>query len=306
MMMISTTEPASVRPLRPDDVNAVVDLVGEQEFARGQSRDALRLLFDYPWSPDKPNTGYVLTVGDTIVGAAGLVYSTRTIDGCEHRFANTTTWYVAPEYRRYSHLMMKTALSLEDYTLVSLSAAPHVAQTLEKAGFEVLSRRRLFFGPFAGPLTALARDGQILDAEPEVARVLSDEHRRILEDHLPFGCRHYVVKERDRYCYLVTRRRWEKGWFLPRVAPDRLRERRYPVSDVLFVSDAAVALRHWLPLRWRMMRRERSVGVTAEESFLGDLAPAAVSTPHRIHVLRRRTPPRSIDALYSERVLLTH
>jgi GNAT superfamily N-acetyltransferase len=301
-----TAQAVSVRPVRPADVEAIVDLVQGKEFTLGQPRDALRLVFDHPWSPDRPHAGFVMTAGDRIVGVYGVIFSTRLVDGRAHRFANHTTWYVEPEYRRHGRLLLQAAMSLEDCTMVVLTASPRTAQTLERAGWEVVSARKLFFGPLARPLTALARGGEILDSAPRIASVLAGEHRRILDDHLPFACSHYLVKERDRYCYVVTKRRWEKGWFLPRIAPGPLRARRYPVSDVLYVSDPDVAMRHWLPLRWRMARRERTVGVTVEESFLGGLAPAAASLPHRIHVYGRRTDPRTIDGLYSEFVLLPH
>ncbi len=294
----------AVRPLRREDVPQVVDLVSAQEFAQGQPREAFFRIFDYPWTPDRPHSGFVLTAGGKIVGAAGTIFSTRTIDGREHRFVNTSTFFVAPEYRRYSLLVMKAVLGLQDHALVTLTASPEMSQLLEKIGFEVVSRRRLFFGPLSRPLAGLLRGGQILDAEREIAGALLPEHLRIHRDHQGLGCGHYVVKDGDRYCYLVTKRRREKGWFLPRFLPSRLRRRRWPVSDVLFVSDPEIAMRHWLPLRWRVARREGTVGVAVEESFLGAFAPKATFTPHHVHVYRRRTDPRSIDALYSELVLL--
>jgi predicted RNA binding protein YcfA (HicA-like mRNA interferase family) len=293
-----------VRPLGPQDVGAVVDLVHKADFAHDRPPDVLRRLFDYPWARDQPNRGFVLTAGDQIVGCVGAIYSIRHIDGQEHHFCNTSTWYVEPDYRRYSLLLLTALMGLRQHTLVTLTASPEVAQVLEKIGFEVISSHRLFFGPSPRLVTLPAHGAQILDSEPEIAMVLSDEHRRILHDHLPFGCRNYVLKERDGYSYVVTKQRWEKGWFLPRLVPKRLRQRRYPVTDVLFISDQPIATRHWRRLQRRMMRRERTLGVTVEESFLGPRPPAAIKTPHHVHVYRRRTEPRSIDALYSELVLL--
>jgi hypothetical protein len=301
-----TSSAVSVRGVLPGDIAQAVDLLKDQEFTQGNPPDLLRRVFDYPWTPDRPFSGFVLTDGDRIVGCAGLIFSTRTIDGRAVRFANATTWYVELGYRRHSLLMMRAALAIPDVTQIVLSASPHTAPILEKLGFEVISRRRLFFGPVAQPGTALARGAEIRDGATRVAEVLGEEHLRILRDHQPFDCHHYAVTEGGRTCYLVTKRRWERGWFLPRIVPRGLRRRRYPVSDVLYVSEPEMALRHWLPLRWRMARRERTVGVTVEESFLGGLAPPAASTPHRIHVHGLRTDPRTIDGLYSELVLLPH
>ena len=198
--------------------------------------------------------------------------------------------------------MLKAAFALPDQVLVALSASEHVAHILEASGFRVVSERRLFLG--LPPLRELARGADILEDAREIEGVLTDEHRRILRDHLPLGCRHWVVREGSRYCYLVTKRRREKGWFLPRVLRARLRGRRFPVTDVFFASDPAIAMRHWGRLWWRMVRRDRTVGVTAEESFLGGLARPTASLPHHVHVHPADTPTHWVDALYSELLFL--
>lgn len=293
--------PVRVRLLLREDVPAVLDLVTRQEFARGLAPAALRRVFDYPWTPERPHGGFVLVADERIVGCTGVIFSRRVIEGREHGFANTTTAFVEPEYRGYSLLLMKAVMELQDWTLVTLTASPEVARVLERIGFEVVSRRRLAWSPFALPFSG--GGVTILDQPSEIEPLLDDAQRRVLRDHLPW-CGHYLVNEGARRCYVVTRRRHEKGWFLPRIFPRRLRARYWAVSDLLHVSDPAVAVRHWAALRRRIGWRERSLAITAEESFLGGLAPDARSTPHHVHAYRRRTDPRTIDGLYSELVLL--
>lgn len=302
--MSGPAAPVRVRPLLRQDVDGVIALLRDQEFVEGNTEDALRRCFDYPWSAERPHSGFVLTEGDRIVGCAGIVFSSRRSGGVERKIASTTTWYVDPAWRRYGLQLITATMGLRDHVLVTLSASPLVAEVLEKMGFEVVGRRRLYYGPLAQPLS-VARRGEILDDPAEIAGVLRGDDLRMFRDHEAFPCGHYVVRDGDRYSWIVTARRWEKGWFLPRPLVGLLGARRWPVTDVLHVSDPELAFRRWLPLRWRMMLRERTVGVTVQDSFVGPAAPAAASTPHRVHALRRRdADPRDLDGLYSEFVLL--
>lgn len=301
-VMVEQLEQVDVRPLSAGDVPAVLDLVCRQEFAEGQPPGALRQVLEAPWMADRPHSGFVLEAGGRIVGCFGLVFSTRVVDGRPVRFANATTWFVERPFRRHARRLLEACLALEGCAITALSASAHVCEVFEAKGFEVVSRRRLFYGPPSSPLAWVRR--RVLDDPRAIAGLLGEEHRRILEDHLPYGLGHFLVREGERYCYLVAKRRMEKGWFLPSRAPPRLRLHAYPVSDVFFVSDPSMAVRQWAHLRSHMMLRQRTVGVTVEESFLGGLAPRARSTPHHLHVFPPGTPPRSIDALYSELVFL--
>lgn len=296
-------EPVEVRPLEAADVPAVLALVCRQEFAEGQPQGALRRVFEAAWAPDRPHSGFVLRSAGRIVGCFGLIFSARVVDGRRVRFANATTWFVEPPFRRHARRLLAACQAIDDCTLTALSASPHVSDVIEAAGFEVVSRRRLFYGPPLWPLDWVRR--RVLDDPHAIAGLLDEEHRRILEDHLPYGLGHFLVREGERYAYVVAKRRWEKGWFLPRLAPRTLRLRSYPVSDLFFVSDPSLAIRQWGHLQSHMMIRQRTVGVAVEESFLGGLAPKARSTPHHVHAYHRNCSLRSIDALYSELVFLS-
>jgi hypothetical protein len=299
---LSAAPDVRVRPFVLEDLEAVLDLVCAQEFTRGQSRAALRRVFDHPWG-EKESMGYVLAAGDRVVGCLGVTFIRRLSEGRERRYGSATTWYVDPAYRRHSRILLKAVLATPDTTLVALSASDHVARILEATGFEAMSRRRLFF--HAWPLAGLLRRGPaIVNAPEEVLAALSPAHARIHRDHLLVGCRTHLLREDGRTCFLVTRRRMEKGWFLPPILPGRLRRRRWPVSDVFHVSDPALAVRHWAALRRRICRQDRSLGLVVEEAFLDGYAPATAAAPHRLYAYPHGTPRRDVDALYSELVLL--
>jgi hypothetical protein len=302
-----STRQAQVRPLRRDDVAEVVDLVRRQAFAHEHPPEVLGRLFDYAWSTGGADTSFVLTSDDRIVGCLLGISSERVFEGQAYRVCQSSTWYVEPEFRGVSLQLLAAQMALKEYTITNLTASPEVGRMLERIGFEVVSRNRLFFGPLAGPARrALSPGGaRILDTPREIEGVVAAEHRTILSDHLPHGCGHYVVRRGEAYCYVVTKRRPLKGeWFLPRWLPAGLRWRTYPMSDLMFLSDPEIALDHWGRLRRHIQRRERTIGLTVEESFLGPGAPRATRIPHPLYVFRRRTPVRSIDTLYSEFVLL--
>jgi hypothetical protein len=298
---VAAAEPVRVRPLLPGDVDAVVSMVCAQEFTEGFARETIRRSFDYPWTPERPHSGFVLQAGDRIVGCLGVIFSSRLRAGREERYGNTTTWYVEPSHRRYGLQLLTAAMQLEGVTLLTLSASEVAAAVLERLGFQVVSRRALFFGPLSGPFAASLRT-RIRTSPAELEERLPPEHLRILRDHRPFACGHYLVEEGGRSCYVVTARWREKGWFLPAAAPARLRLHQWRVSRVLYVSDPELARRHWLALRWRMMIRERSVGVVVPEALLGPNPPEARATPRRFHAYRRGGAPAPADALYSELV----
>jgi hypothetical protein len=294
-----------VRHLVAADYGPVVDLMRRQEFAEGLSAETLHRMFDYSWDGDRDDRGFVLDDGGRIVGFLVVAYSRRRVDGRDVGFCNMGSWYVEPPYRASSLALLRSLLALDDLTIWNLTANSTVRAIMEKHGFEVISRERFFCGPGAALARGASPACKVLDDPKVIEAIVSEEHRRILRDHLPYGCGHYALAEDGDYCFVVTKRRPLSGqWFLPRWLPRRVVLRNYPVSDLLHVSEPGLAQKHWARLQRRVMRRERTVGLTAEGSFLGFEPPRAVRIPHEVHVYRRRTDVRAIDALYTEIIFL--
>lgn len=305
-MSSTTTRSVQIRPLGKADIEQVIRLIGAQEFAQEHPHDVLRRLFDHPWAPDESDFGLVLTAGDKIVGALVAIYSRRTIDGQLHRFCNLGSWYIDPDYRRHSIPMLRTFMAREEYTLTSFSPAPHVCKLGEKLGWRPLGRNRLFWRRRFTSAFQIKRRVEVLSSPQAIEGLLTEEDRQILREHLPYACGHYLLTAKDRYCYIVTKRRPIKGQlFLPRWFPSRLRRRRFPVTDLISISNPALALRHWDSLLHQITRCESTIGLTVEESFLGPaVPPGAHKIPHDYYVYRLRTDPRHVNTLYTELVLL--
>jgi hypothetical protein len=136
---------ATIRPARPEDREAVVELLHEHMSAR-IPRERWRLLFDYPWRPaDAPDCGRVLTDGGRIVGFLGATYVDRPIGGDTVRFCNMSSWYLLRPYRGQGHgrKMVLDLTSDPAVTYTDLTATPQVQEMLlAHAGFSILDRER--------------------------------------------------------------------------------------------------------------------------------------------------------------------
>ena len=49
---------------------------------------------------------------------------------------NVSSWYVEPDYRFYSSMLIAPALRLKDVTLINVSPAPHTLPTIAAQGFQ--------------------------------------------------------------------------------------------------------------------------------------------------------------------------
>jgi acetoacetyl-CoA synthetase len=304
------------RTVDPRDIEAVIELVRSDDFAHEHSPETLRKLFTYQWMPDKPNLGFVLSHGARIVGFIGTIYSDRHIQGRSYRMCNLSTLCLHPDYRgrqpragctgtQFSQLLLDKVLSSGDFTITGFSANHAASRLLESLGFERISDRKLVFRPGANLGTLFSRRSRILDDPDQILPLLDDDHQAILRDHLPYPCGHYLVLEDGRYSYIVTKHyRVRRSIVLGDWPVERIRKGYFLGSDVLYMSDPALALRHWERLKWRIMRRERTVALLADEWMFGPDAPAGAAIPRPVHVFGRKMEPRQIDKLYSEFIIL--
>lgn len=300
------SEETCVRPVQPGDIDTIIRMVRAQEFAREQSAENLRRLFEYSWTAEKPNLGLVVSSGSRVVGYLGAIYSDRVIGGQTHHVCNMCVWYVEPEFRGWSLRLPLSLISLKGYTFTNLTVPARHTSLFEKMGFEAISRRLVVFRLGLQIHRLLRRSPEVLEDPDQIEPILSGEHLRIFRDHLPYDCSHYLVRDADDYCYAVTKRRSIRrsvilgDWPLERVRADY-----FPRSDILFLSNPEIAVRHWDSLKWAMLRRDRAIAVTGEECILGPVASLGkLAIPHPVYVYRRGVQSFPTDALYSELVLL--
>ena len=100
--------------------------------------DEWRVAFsDHGWH-DEDHLGYVLIEDGRPVGVLGALFSRRIIGGSGKKFCDLHGWYVKPEPRAKSLLLMRPALALKDHTLTDFTASPDVIAISKRLGFATL------------------------------------------------------------------------------------------------------------------------------------------------------------------------
>jgi hypothetical protein len=195
------------RPIVESDLEGLADML-TRGFPRSR-RDYWTAGFarwkNIPIVEGVPRYGYVLDGGFGPVGVILLISSRRG----EQIVSNLSSWYVEPQWRTHSTLLISVATKLKHVTYLNASPAPHTWRTLQAQGFAPYNfgRSAVFALPGRGTVSAV-----ILDSLPEA---------QLLRDHRDMGWISLVV-EKD-------------GIASPFVfKPRRLDKPPAPVMDVMF------------------------------------------------------------------------
>jgi len=214
-----------VREIGEPDVPVLLELlhrgfpVPRQFWEVGLARLAAR-----PVPDGMPRFGYMLTDDDRAVGAIFLISSVRQTGGRPALFANLSSWYVEPAYRRHATLLYKRALANKEATYLNLGPASNVQHIVEAMGFT-----RYAAGQVAA-LPALARNQvrgrvRVYGAVDLAACGLDDRERRLLEAQAAYGC---IV-----FCCVAEGRTYPFV-FLPRIV-----KRYVPGAQLAYCRDIA-------------------------------------------------------------------
>lgn len=178
-----------------------------------------------PEIEDVPRYGYVLEAGGVPVGVILLLWSRRG----KKLTANLSSWYVEPDWRTHSTLLISAATKLKHVTYVNASPAPHTWRTLEAQNFVPYN-----FGRSA----VFALPGRGL-----VSRAIPDDlpEAQLLRDHRLLGQTSLMVEKDGVVSPIVLKAR-------------RLDRPPVPVMDVIycrspedFARCAPALARHFLP-----------------------------------------------------------
>lgn len=152
-----------------------------------------------------PRYGYVLDTGKGPVGVILLLSSQRG----EQIVANLSSWYVEPEWRTHSTLLIAVATKLKHVTYTNVSPAPHTWRTLEAQNFVPYN-----FGRSA--IFALPGRGAVSQTIPEDL-----PEAQLLRDHRALGWISLVVEKDGLVSPIVLR-------------PRRLDRPPVPMMDVMY------------------------------------------------------------------------
>jgi hypothetical protein len=156
-----------------------------------------------------PRYGYVLDNGFGPVGVILLISSMRG----DKIISNLSSWYVEPQWRTHSTLLISMATKLKHVTYLNASPAPHTWRTLQTQGFAPYNYGR-------SAVFALPGRGAVSDVIPDDL-----PEAQLLRDHRAMGWISLTV-EKD-------------GITSPFVfKPRRLDKPPIPVMDVMVCRDA--------------------------------------------------------------------
>jgi hypothetical protein len=187
--MVSAATALRCRQIETADIGAVASLL-----ARGfpiHDREfwlkAFAQLSRHEPPAGLPKYGYLLAMGDTIVGALLLICSTIRTGATTATRCNLSSWYVDPEFRAYAPMLVAQAIRHKDVTYTNVSPAPHTRPIIEAQGFS-----RYSDGVFVA-ITALnglfgGRKAEVLDATKQPDIKCDPFDREVLLQHAALGC----------------------------------------------------------------------------------------------------------------------
>ncbi len=288
----STRQPR-LRAIAPDDVENIIRLL--REWSPRIAADEWRAIFEHPWDGERPELGYILTDSDSIVGHLGTIYSEQMLGEIRRRVCNITSWYVREDYRSSSIRLFQALLKDADIITV-FTPGGVTRQIMEILGFRVLERNKYVYFPLLHAATLLRSRGvTILTDIGDIEQQLDENHRTILKDLFDTNCRHFLVREGARYCYLVTKRR-RQGIKGPLTVS---------ASEVLFCSDRAMLNRHLERILLTVLRRDATWALTGNERIVGKRRLFGLRLKHTEFVYGTDIDLDLLDnLLYSEVVLL--
>lgn len=255
----------------------------------------MRTLVEYPFqAPDRPR-GFVLEASGEIVGFLSTLITSRSSGAVRREFCNINTWIVTPEYRKYSILLLKPVLELQDHTITCFTPSPHVYPILRRLGFVDLDESSTeLFPRILKPLPSLKtlfRPARVRRLPPDNASLSSDQ-RELIRDHQQLGISFLLLSDRETSCLIG---------FAKTVSY------RFNYAVLFHVSDSEFFQRHIHEVRFQLWRTAKTLRLSVPTRFLkGHVFPhSTVRRLHRPSLFKcDRLKPEEIDNLYSELAIL--
>lgn len=271
-----------------DDVAEVADYL-HRELSNRVTRAQWEWAIRAPWQPDPPNHGFLLRVGDTIVGAYVAIYSQRHVRGREVPICNLAAWCVDAAHRFSSVRLLKALLAQEGYHFTDLSPSGSVVALNRRLGFADLDTATAVAvnapWPTVPGRTTVTSDPAAIEA------ALAGDELRIYRDHADApAARHLLATTPTGQCHIIYRRDRRKN--LPLFA------------TVLWVSDATV-FREALPALSRHLLLRRGIPALLAETRITGCRPRLSFTlrhPRPKMFKSHELAAEDIDDLYSELV----
>ena len=240
-----------------------------------------------PWVVDQPNHGFLLRVGERVVGAYLAFYSEREIDGRRERFCNLAAWCVLEEYRSHSLRLLRALLAQKGYHFTDLSPSGSVVPLNTRLKFSHLDVATVLVPNLPWPLWS--RRARVISDAQEIERTLRGRDLHIYRDHArTAAARHVVVVKGGGTCYVMFRKDRRRN--LPLFASIL-----YVGNPELFRTIARYVFRH-------LLIRHGIPATLAELRVVGDRPKPSIMLKSPRPKMYRSVDlrPDQIDYLYSE------
>lgn len=252
-----------------------------------------RNVFDYRWDHGEGHCGYAMLDNDTCVGMMGMVFSRRRIHCDVKKFCNLHTWWVREDYRGRSLALLRPLLRLDGYTITHFTPCERIDAITKKLGYKRMDKRVKILLPLGHRRAPGVGQCEILEDEAAIQDVLSEDDRRILNDHRPYGCRNLVVRDGDEYCYILFAR-VVRHWM--------------PYCHYHYISNKDLFLKHERKIRAFVLDSQDARFAAIDSRFVkGINFPRSFHSRVPAHGLYKSTDvePEQIDYLYSDVSLLS-
>lgn len=252
-------------------------------------REVWERTFRPPWPAPEPTVGYGLyQPGSGWVGFVGTVRATVVVGGKTAQLCNLTSWTVRPEFRSQAMALVMPELRRSDLTITNLTPIPEVQAIFQRLGFRELesSRTSLTANPLArGP-------GRVVEDPDEVASLLSEDERRIMEDHRGVANHLAVEDPEGGVCHLM----WTP-----------VHRHRLPAARIHHLGDPGVFARCVRAVQRHLLLRHGRAFVDLDTRLAGGRSlPGAGRHPLQVPRMFRSPDlePAEVSGAYSELVLL--
>lgn len=191
--------------------------------------------------PGAPRYGYLLDDGRGPVGVVLLISSVWPSGAGTQVRGNLSSWYVEPAFRSYASLLVSKAIRYKEVTYLNLTPVAHTHRILQVQGYN-----RYADGVFVAALMlqAFARGprARIMPADATPNASFAAFERKVLLDHLGYGCIALWIESENRAYPFVFRLRLIKG---------------FPCAQLVYCREVADCVRLAGPLARHLARYVR-------------------------------------------------
>ena len=195
------------RTIEEGDLDAVVRLLGHAFPARSEGywRLGLARHVARPLAPHLPRYGYLLEADGEPAGVLLTLHTDQGFKPGGGQRCNLSSFYVDPRFRPQAALLDRIATRNRDITSLNVTPAPHTWPLLEANGYTRHVRGQILAVPslakrHAGiSIRAVAADDSLDELDPG--------ERRLVRDHVGYGCLGFLWSDGTRHAPLLLQPR---------------------------------------------------------------------------------------------------